>query len=277
MITDAVSLVPYPDDSYDTPPEAALPVSSIFPNLSFYWRMCATLNKAANQAKAGQLNSDNWIRASISIREALEKSGVKIHIEGIEHFRSINGPCVFIGNHMSTLETFVLPGVIRPLRPFTFVVKEGLLRYPIFNHVMRSREPIVVERKDPRADFTAVMQGGLERIEQGISVLVFPQSTRRLTLDRQHFNSMGVKLARKAGVPVVPVALRSDAWGMGGLFGLLKDHGPIRPEIPVNLRFGPALAIHGNGKDEHEAVYSFIENALAEWGMPSAAPQALPA
>ena len=276
MINDAVSLNPYPEDTYTTPSEAALPISSFFPNISFYWRMCGILKKASDQGKQGLLDSDNWMRASISIREALEKCGTKFHIEGIEHFKNLNGPCVFVGNHMSTLETFILPGVIRPFRPFTFVVKEGLLRYPVFQHVMRAREPIVVERKDARADFTAVMKGGVENLENGISVLIFPQSTRRLTLDRQHFNSMGIKLAKKADIPVVPIALRTDAWGMGGLFGLLKDHGAIRPQIPVNIRFGAPLCIQGNGKAEHEAVYAFIENSLAEWGLEPETPKELP-
>lgn len=270
FVDDAVSLMPYPDDTYVTPPEAVLPVSSFFPNLSFYWRMCATLKLAADIAQRGEYTSDRWMESSISIREALEKSGVKFTIEGLQHFKNINGPCVFVGNHMSTLETFVLPAIIRQSRPVTFVVKEGLLRYPVFRHVMRSRAPIVVERKDPRADFTAVMQGGLENLERGISVIVFPQSTRHIGLGRQHFNSMGVKLARKANVPVVPLALRTDAWGMNGLFGLLKDHGPIRPEIPVHFRFGEPLAVTGNGKEEHEKVYAFIENALKEWGIESA-------
>lgn len=267
MINDAVTLFPYPDDPYVTPETAALPLSSFFPNLSFYWRMCSTLKTAADTAKAGRYDSDAWIRSSIAIREAMEKCGTKFTVEGLTHFKKIDGPCVFIGNHMSTLETFVLPGLIRPFRPVTFVVKRGLLTYPIFSHVMRAREPIVVDRRDARADFTAVMRGGLENLENGISVLVFPQSTRFPGLDRRHFNSMGVKLARKANVPIVPVALRTDAWGMNGLFGLLKDHGPIHPEIPVHIRFGEPVAVAGSGKEEHERVYAFIERSLAEWGM----------
>ena len=269
MIDDAVTLNPYPDDPYITPETAALPVSSFFPNLSFYWRMCSTLKLASNIAQAGKYDSDAWIRSSIAIREAMEKCGTKFTIEGFNHFKNLDGPCVFIGNHMSTLETFVLPALIRPFRPMTFVVKRSLLVYPVFCHVMRSREPIVVDRQDARADFTAVMQGGLENIAKGISVLVFPQSTRFPGLKKQHFNSMGIKLAKKAGVPVVPLALRTDAWGMNGLFGLLKDHGPIHPEIPVHIRFGEAMTVTGNGKEEHERVYAFIENALAEWGIES--------
>lgn len=267
FVDDAVSLMPYPEDTYVTPLDAALPLSSFFPNISFYWRMYLILKLAANIAKRGEYTSDRWMESSIHIREALEKSGVKITIQGLQYLKNLNGPCVVVGNHMSTLETFVLPSILRQFRPVTFVVKESLLRYPVFCHVMRSRDPIVVERKDPRADFSAVMQGGLNNLERGISVIVFPQSTRSANFSRRHFNSMGIKLARKANVPVIPLALRSDAWGMGGLFGLLKDHGAIQPRLPVHLRFGAPITVTGSGKEEHERVLTFIENALTEWGI----------
>lgn len=270
MIDDLVTLDPYPDDPYVTPDSAALPISSFFPNVSFYWRMCSTLKRASNLAQAGVYDSDNWVRSSIAIREAMEKCGTRITVEGFRHFKTLDSPCVFVGNHMSTLETFLLPGLIRPFRPVTFVVKRSLLTYPVFSHVMRSRDPIVVDRKDARADFAAVMQGGLENLEKGTSVIVFPQSTRSLLFSRKLFNSMGVKLARKANVPIIPVALRTDAWGMNGLFGLLKDHGPIQPEIPVHFRFGEPIPVTGNGKDEHEKIYAFIGQCLTEWGLPPA-------
>ena len=41
-------------------------------------------------------------------------------------------PVVFIGNHMSTLETMVLPGLIAPHREVTFVVKESLVKPSAF-------------------------------------------------------------------------------------------------------------------------------------------------
>ena len=267
MIDDAVLLHPYAGDTYVTPQTAALPISSFFPNLSFYYRMCYTLTKASILAQAGRYSSDAWIRSSLEICEALEKCGTKITAEGFDKFKNINSPCVFIGNHMSTLETFVLQGFIRPFQPVTYVIKESLLHYPVFRHVMRNREPIVVSREDPRADFVTVMNKGTEYLKKGISIILFPQGTRSLPFSRQSFNSIGIKLAKKAGVPAVPVALRTDAWGMHGLFGLLKDHGPIRPELPVNFRFGDPLTIKGNGKEEHEQICSFIEHSLEEWGL----------
>jgi 1-acyl-sn-glycerol-3-phosphate acyltransferase len=96
-------------------------------------------------------------------------------------------------------------------------------------------------------------------------MVIFPQSTRSSTLIPEHFNSMGIKLARKGNVPVIPIALRTDAWGLNGLFGLLKDHGPIVPSLPVHFAFGIPLPIRGNGKQEHESVLAFIMEKLKEW------------
>ena len=74
---------------------------------------------------------------------------------------------------------------------------------------MRSRNPIVVGRTDPRKDFETVMNGGAERLKNGISIIIFPQSTRSLDFKPEEFNSLGVKLAKKAGVQVVPVAIKN--------------------------------------------------------------------
>ncbi len=264
---------PFPGDVYTTPEGMIRPFNRLFPSLSFYWTMCSIVNRAANKVKAGVYSSDEWILSSIETLRALEYSGVRVSVEGMERYKKLGRPCVFIGNHMSTLEAFILPCLIQSCMDVSFVVKESLLRYPFFCHVMRSRNPVAIQRKDPRADFTAVMEGGSERLARGISMIIFPQSTRRLVLDPQHFNSMGIKLARRAGVPVVPVAMRTDAWGLNGCFGLFKDQGRIRPEIPVNIRFGEPLTVTGNGKAEHAAVYDFIASCVTEWGLPPTLPE----
>jgi 1-acyl-sn-glycerol-3-phosphate acyltransferase len=65
-------------------------------------------------------------------------------------------------------------------------------------------------------------------------------------------------------VPLIPLALKTDAWGCG-VKGALKDYGNISPNLPVRFRFGKALRVEGNGKEEQERVCRFIEDALAEW------------
>jgi len=120
----------------------------------------------------------------------------------------------------------------------------------------------VVGRTDPRKDFEAVMNGGMDRLSKGISVIIFPQSTRSLDFKPEEFNSLGVKLAKKAGVKVVPVAIKTDFWGNGTL---VKELGPIDRHKPIHIKFGEPFTIIGNGKEEHQKIIDFIKSSLQEW------------
>jgi 1-acyl-sn-glycerol-3-phosphate acyltransferase len=157
----------------------------------------------------------------------------------------------------------VLPTVIQPLKRVAFVVKKSLVEYPVFGHLMRARDPIVVGRTNPREDLKAVFEGGVERLRSGISIVVFPQRTRSPLFDPASFNSIGIKLAKKAQVPVVPLALKTDAWANGTL---LKDFGRIDPSRPVHFAFGEPQLVQGCGAAEHQRVVEFIRGNLESWG-----------
>ncbi len=245
--------------SYRTPSRHVSWVSRQFPNLAFYSRLPGVVIKAARLAKKGLYYDEDWVRSSLSIIELLEMVGVSVEMENISAISKLDSPCVFVGNHMSVLETFVLPCIIRPHVKFTFVVKKSLIDYPVFKHVMKSRDPIVVGRTNPREDLKAVMEGGLKRLNDGISVLIFPQTTRTTELDTKAFNTIGIKLAKRAGVPVIPFALKTDAWGIGRW---IKDFGKIDPSKQVGFWFGNPITISGKGKDEHERIVQFILDKL---------------
>lgn len=244
-----------------------------FPSLFFYLRMLSVVWRASRLARRGRYDSTRWADSSGAIIRGLEDVGVRLSIEGIEYFADLPGPCVFIANHMSTLETFALPSLIVAHKPVTFVVKKSLVEYPVFRHVMISRDPVVVARANPREDFQVVMDEGSKRLGDGVSIVVFPQTTRTAAFNREQFNTLGIKLARRAGVPIVPVAVRTDAWGNGRW---LKEFGPIDPSLPVRFCFGPPLRVQGNGHGEHLAVLGFIEGKLREWGVNIAEPPASP-
>jgi 1-acyl-sn-glycerol-3-phosphate acyltransferase len=194
--------------------------------------------------------------------QMLEDVGITFEITGIDNFSGLAGPCVFIGNHMSALETFVLPGIIEPFKDVTFVVKQSLIDYPVFRYVMRSRNPIIVGRINPRDDLRAVLEGGSQILSGGRSLVIFPQTTRTPVFDPKEFNTIGIKLAKRANVPVVPIALKTDAWGNGNM---LKDFGTIDPSKKVHFSFGKPMTIKERGVEEHNAIITFIEEHLKEW------------
>jgi len=258
----AVSPV-FVDGAYRTAPGDRSLFARFFPGLGFYAWFAFFVFRGSNRARRGRYGDEDWSRNSLEVMHSLEAVGVRIEVTGVEHFSRLEGPCVFIGNHMSTLEAFVLPTIIQPLKRVAFVVKKSLVEYPVFGHLMRSRDPIVVGRTNPREDLKAVLEGGLERLQSGISIVVFPQKTRSPLFDPAAFNSIGIKLAKRAQVPVVPLALKTDAWGNGAR---LKDFGKIDPAKGVHIAFGEPLRVQGSGAAEHQHVIEFIREHLESWG-----------
>jgi 1-acyl-sn-glycerol-3-phosphate acyltransferase len=251
--------------TYDTPERKKLNLRERFllnNRLYFTFKYAYVVLKTRGEAIRGVYDDKAWADSSFKIFRLIESTGGKFHISGMEFIAQNEEPVLFIGNHMSTLETMILPGIISPLRKVTFVVKESLVRHPIFGDVMRSRDPIVVGRTDPRKDFEAVMEGGLELLEKGISIIIFPQSTRSFEFKPEEFNSLGVKLAKKADVKVVPVALKTDFWGNGKV---IKELGPIDRFKPIFFKFGEPFPITGNGKEENQRIIDFIQTTLKAW------------
>jgi 1-acyl-sn-glycerol-3-phosphate acyltransferase len=251
------------DGAYRTAAGERSWLAQALPGLRFYSLAAAVVWRASRLARRGVYDDAAWSRSSLGILRALEAAGVRLEITGVDHFRNLAGPCVFVGNHMSTLETFVLPSVIVGSKRVTFIVKRELTTYPVFGHVMRARDPVTVGRANPREDLKAVLEGGTERLRAGISIIVFPQTTRTPVFDPAAFNSIGVKLAKRAQVPLVPIALKTDAWGNGWI---VKDIGRIDPAKAVRIEFGAPLAVQGAGGAEHQHVVDFIRERLRAWG-----------
>lgn len=235
-----------------------------FPSLAFYPGLLGIVRRAASLAKRGAYSEEAWIDSSVTTARLVERVGGTITVENVAAVAGLTGAAVFVGNHMSTLETFLLPCIIRPHRPVTFVVKRELVEMPVFKHVMRSRNPVVVGRENPRDDLRVMLEDGEARLRGGVSVIVFPQRTRAALWRPGEFNSIAVKLAKRAGVPVVPMAVRTDFWSTGKL---IKDFGPIHPERPVHFSFGPPLTVTGNGRDAQAAVVAFISGKMRAWGV----------
>jgi len=255
-------LLTFNDGVYRTADRKISWFARIFPSVTFYCKFARIVYKAGWQAKRGLYDYETWSHSAHDVLKALESVGVVAEYHGVHHVRNLKSPCVFISNHMSTFETTCLPVAIQPLRNMTCVIKDSLLEYPVFKHVMRSRDPIAVSRENPREDFKAVIAGGIERLNKGVSIVVFPQTTRSTEFDPEQFNSIGIKLAQKAKVPVVPVALITDAWSNGTW---LKDLGRIYPDRTARFAFGEPIEIEGRGAEQHRKVIEFIQRQLAEW------------
>jgi 1-acyl-sn-glycerol-3-phosphate acyltransferase len=260
----------FPGDTYATA-EGMPPALSEYllarSRWSVYCHFFATILRSRALALAERYDDEAWARSSREIITNLERCGAHFHIEGMDRVRKADGPLVFVSNHMSTMETVVLPGLICPMKPVTYVVKTKLLHGFFWGPIMRSRNPIPVSRSDPRADLEVVLREGGARLAAGISVIIFPQGTRRDVFDRTQFNGLGARLASRTDVSLVPVAVKTDYWGSSGM---LRGFGPVRRDRPVHIEFGEPLRVAGRGKAEHEHCVDFIESRLRAWGAATA-------
>ena len=193
----------------------------------------------------------------------VESAGGKFNISGVKELTPQKGPRIYIANHMSMIDTLILPCLALSMTDVTFVVKESLLTYPVFGEIIRAMPPIAVGRRNPREDFKTVLNKGQDFISNNYSIVIFPQATRSAIFEAASFNSLGVKLARKTGVPVVPIALKTDFHGNGRI---IKDMGPVDPRKTLYFKFGDPLEVEGSGQDTHRKVVAFIERNLKTWG-----------
>jgi len=247
------------DENY---PRAILDILSFGTSMYFGPKFLSQLNHSRKLALNGKFDTHTWASTSMDIFRHIESCGGKFHIEGMENITKSESPVVFISNHMSMLESMVFPGIIASRREVTFVVKKSLTTHKLFGPTMRARNPIAVDRKDPIGDFKTVMFEGADRLSKGISVVTFPQSQRMVKFDETKFNTLGIKLAKKAKVPVIPVAIKTDFWTNGKIF---KDISRLDRSKPIHIKFGEPIFIEGPGKKEHQQVIDFIKENLNNW------------
>ena len=253
----------YEGTEYQTPEQKTGWFSRLFPSLSFYIKLISIVWGDSRKIRRGQYPSAEWHDGSARTIKALETVGCRFEATGMENLKGIDRPCIFIGNHMSTLETFALPALIMPHGfDLAYVVKRSLVDYPVFGDLVNVRDPVVVDRVNPRDDLKMVMEEGARRLEQGRSLIIFPQHTRAVDFNPKKFNSIGIKLAKRTGAIVVPVALLTWAWSTGKR---IKDFGPIIPSRTVHFAFGEPMEVTGNGHEEQQKTVDFIQGKLDEW------------
>jgi len=230
----------------------------------YYAKVIGIVLDEGVRAALGLYSYNRWSISSFRMLRAVEACGGRIQVSGLEHLRDQPGPVVIVGNHMSMLETFLMPCLLLSVRPFANVVKDSLLRYPFFGRILAWTRPISVGRRNPREDLRAVLTQGAERIRDGVSLLIFPQATRSEVFQPAKFNSMGAKLARRAGVPMIPVAVQTSFLGIGRV---VRDLGKVNRSHPVRVRFGPPIDGSLDEKAAHRQAIAFISATLREWGV----------
>lgn len=163
--------------------------------------------------------------------------GIRYRVVGRENMPA--GPAVILSKHQSAWETIALQQIFPPL---CFVLKRELLRVPFFGWGLAQIPGIAIDRAAGKDALSQVVEQGRERLKEGLWVVVFPEGTRVAPGTSHRYKPGGAILAKRAGVPVVPVAHNAGEFWRRNAF--LKRPG----EIVVSI--GPMIEVKGVKADE---------------------------
>lgn len=117
----------------------------------------------------------------------------------------LDGPCVVVANHSSSIDPVVLSAVFP--RQVRFLVAPWIAEHPVFKHLILRLGHLPVHRGDPEA--ARAQEQEIAQILQGHGCLAaFPEGGIEITPGLRPF-ALGVfQVAIAMGVPVIPVAIR---------------------------------------------------------------------
>jgi len=186
-------------------------------------------------------------------RLILWASGTKVEVKGAENIPK--GPAIIMSNHLSAFDIFVLSACL-PVQ-FRWLAKASLFRIPFLGWAMSCAGYIPVERTNPREAQRSIQEAS-ERIRSGTPVLIFPEGTRSRDGSLGPFKRGGFRLALKAGVPIVPVAIKGTYEIMPR--GSLKISKPQR----VTVLIGRPIPTEGSGPQQRDALMEEVRRAIEE-------------
>ena len=159
--------------------------------------------------------------------------GIRWEISGLDNIPE--QPVVVLSNHQSGWETFFLYKLLFPVCP---ILKKELLDIPVWGWALRVQNPIAIDRAKPREASRSILTQGVERIHEGMSIIIFPEGTRTPPGKYKKFSRGGAKLAIAAHSPLLPVAHNAGHYWPAHKF--IKHPGTVKVVIgkPLNTTKG---------------------------------------
>jgi 1-acyl-sn-glycerol-3-phosphate acyltransferase len=169
------------------------------------------------------------------------------HVLGTENIPA--RPCIIMSKHQSAWETFALQEIF----PLTaFVYKRELHWLPFFGWGLKLMPFVGIDRAAGKAALNQVAERGRQRLDEGYSIVIFPEGTRVAPGHHKRYKIGGAHLAVTSGAPVVPVALNSgECW---------RRKAFIKTPGTVTVSIGPAIDPAGKTAEQvNAAAEAWIE------------------
>ncbi|OON98218.1 MAG: hypothetical protein ATN36_01235 [Epulopiscium sp. Nele67-Bin005] len=135
----------------------------------------------------------------------LKASGAEIEVRGKENLPK-NGPVVYMVTHKSMFDAPLVAHIVDD--PSIFIGKEEIKKIPCISSWFNAIGSIYIARDDMKQSLQVILQG-IEELKDGQSVVIFPEGTRSKDESIGELKAGSFKLALKAKVPIVPIAVQN--------------------------------------------------------------------
>lgn len=185
-------------------------------------------------------------------RLLLKNLKVPVVLEGAENLPPKDKTVVYVSNHQSYVDIPVLLGYLAA--PCPLMGKRELGKVPFLGKWMHLLGCIFVAREDARASVVAMRQAEAV-LEGGRSLIVCPEGTRSRSDDMGEFKGGAVRIATKAGVPVVPIAIDGTWRVLEGSHWRLK-------RATVRMVVLPMVETATLSREEQKGLHKVLEDDI---------------
>lgn len=179
--------------------------------------------------------------------------GARVHVEGRENIPEKGESVVYAPNHNSLID---VPLFYMVLGSFpSMMAKKELFSVPVMHGCLVALGCIKIDRKGAHSIVEAI-RTGCRKIEEGGSIVVFPEGTRSKTGEIGTFKNGAFKIAERTGCAVVPVAIKNDRY-------LLESAHTLTP-VDVYIKFLPKVETSSLTDDEQKDLAPMVEKRVKE-------------
>ena len=150
--------------------------------------------------------------------------GITHQIDGLDNIPA--EPCLIVSNHQSAWETITY---LLFFPEVAIITKIELLKIPIFGAFLKRSPMIPIDRDAGTKALRQMVDEGQRALEQGRSILIFPEGTRQAPGTPVEFKRGVELLYSKLNAPLLPVAMNSGLFWLPG--NQTKRAGVIRVSI----------------------------------------------
>jgi 1-acyl-sn-glycerol-3-phosphate acyltransferase len=226
------------DRRLDTALRTAVAIAVLPPILVAY--CVAALAKAAAGASPAQMHRLYVGFSRICCRLA----GCEVDVHGTERVEP-GRSYVVVPNHASNWDPMPILLAL-PQLTMRFIIKEQIMRIPLFGRALRATGNVRVMRSDTQGDVERIRRGMSERHPE-VSILFFAEGTRSADGALHPFKKGAFATALSQRLPVLPV-------GVAGTFAVWpKGKVQIRRN-PVAVEVGEPIPVEGLTLDDRGAL-----------------------